>query len=761
MVLALRDFLHLPELEAFVGEISRTRAGLTVVAGLNPRAAYAPPGARGFLPSGRMTFFRILLESILRANAPARCIAVTDNRDFIRVPREMWRRIEIALVQPPLTYADRIAEAARRGVGLLVVDRLSAETVPVALATAQKGVRVLAQLDTVFRGTGVIQHLLDLGAQPEQLGGLAWVLSVQRLPALCPNCKQPAELSPRQLEQLHRYYPALNESESTISQAQPVAELGGVFYRPGSCGQCHSTGRQGEVAVFDVYRHQPGQDGEIGAVGGSATTSSFPMEAYILRLAAQGHLAIDDLLHFEVNQLHHTFNLLAAQEQDLAKSNQTVDLKLTELEAANRVLQQRTGALISLYDLGQALIGSTSLIELAGRVCQRVGDLCGADRAILYFLRGEDQVEVLAANGWEPERLPRPLRAAEVFMPRTANEPVVYNRWPPGIPPRHPDVEGAALRAGLYVPLLAQERPVGVMIVHSTRKPSFAPGEVALLQTFANQAALAIQRAGLIDELRAKISLLEAAQAELARRERMEREMELARQVQQSMLPRTFPNVPGFRFAAANEPARQVGGDFYDVIVLDDQHFGVAIGDVSDKGLPAALYMALTRSLLRAEARRDRSPRAVVTNVNHLLYELGEPGMFVTIFYGIIEQTTRRLTFVRAGHDRPFLLHAGTIEQLGGGGSALGLLREEEFILDDEQTILAPGDRLVLYTDGLIDVVNPAGELYDRRRLEMLLRSNAHQPSEELCKAIFKALAQFQGSAEQFDDMTMLVLEVE
>lgn len=195
---------------------------------------------------------------------------------------------------------------------------------------------------------------------------------------------------------------------------------------------------------------------------------------------------------------------------------------------------------------------------------------------------------------------------------------------------------------------------------------------MALLQTFAYQAALALQRAGLIEALRENISQLRAAQAELVKKERMERELELARQVQQSVLPRIFPLMPGYTFAARNEPARQVGGDFYDVILLDAHCFGVVIADVSDKGMPAALYMALTRSLLLAEARRERSPFTVLTNVHRLLLELGEPNMFVTVFYGVVDGPARRLTYARAGHDRPLLLRGGNVQSLGGTGTFLG-----------------------------------------------------------------------------------------
>jgi sigma-B regulation protein RsbU (phosphoserine phosphatase) len=298
-------------------------------------------------------------------------------------------------------------------------------------------------------------------------------------------------------------------------------------------------------------------------------------------------------------------------------------------------------------------------------------------------------------------------------------------------------------------------------MVHTAQKPHFTPGEIALLQAFANQAAVAVQRTGLIEALRGKIAQLEAAQAELVKKERMERELELARQVQQSLLPRIFPLAPGYKFAARNEPARQVGGDFYDVILLDADRFGVAIADVSDKGMPAALFMTLTRSLLLAEARRERSPRSVLINVHRLLLELGRPEMFVTLFYGVIEGAARRLTYARAGHERPLLLRDGVAQELGGEGVFLGyLLDVEELHLSEEQVDLLPGDRLVLYTDGLTDVMAPDSQRFGRGRLVPLIESHAHLSAEELCAVTFASLAAYQDHAEQYDDMTMLVVEV-
>lgn len=785
-VLELKDFYHLPPLGDLVDRlIAESQPGLVIVAGFDPRPLATEVAGGGFLPSGRAAVFGMLVDAILAARPQARGVVVTSDRRLVRVPRALKRRVEFALVEPPFTYAGRIAEAARRKAGLLVIDRLTEETVPAALAAVQGGARVLSQLDTVFRGAQVARQLLELGAEPAQLGGLAWVLSIQRLPTLCPNCKEAVLPVPEQLARLQERYadlaallgeaplfPKARAGARPRSAGRTESERGegpgaggelpgekllagevGTFYRAPGCEACHHLGRQGDVAVFDVYR----AGGECDPLG---QPSLLPMETYVLYLAAVGRLSLDDYLDFEADQFGRVYRTLSASERALLDAKLAFERKLAELEAANRVLEQRTRSLVSLQDISQMLITSTGLDDLAQRVCRRVRDLCGADRAVLYLLKAPDQAEVLAVGGWEMDRFQARLGREQVFLPEYGEEPAPFHHWPPGIPPRHPDVEGAALRAGLYVPLVAQQQPVGVMVVHSTRKASFTPGETALLRAFANQAALAIQRAALFEQLRAKIAELEAAQVELAVKERMERELELARQVQQRVLPRLFPQVEGYGFAARYEPARQVGGDFYDVIALGPERFGVAIADVSDKGMPAALFMALTRSLLLAEARRERSPRAVLESVNQLLMELSEPSMFVTAFYGVVERASGLLTYARAGHDHPFLIRAGRLHRLEGQGTPLGIFEAGAFGLSEQQVELQAGDRLVLYTDGLVDAMDADGRLFERGRLEALLQATASLPPGRICAAVFEELLAFQGQAEQFDDMAMLVVEV-
>ena len=287
--------------------------------------------------------------------------------------------------------------------------------------------------------------------------------------------------------------------------------------------------------VLDIFR----ADADNAIPGVFEQPSLLPVDDYVLHMALDGHLSLQDVLHFEADQLRRAYNLFIANEHALSETNAALESKVAELESAYFVLEQRTEALFSLQEMGQALISSSELDDLAAQVCRRARELCGADRAILYFLRDDDQTEVLAVGGWDPALIGQRVDTETVFSSGPALR--AYNRLPPGV---DPDQRYSGLRAGLFVPLTAQDRPVGAMIVHSAHKASFGQAEVALLQTFANQAALAIQRAGLIVQLRAKISQLEIAQAELARKERMEHELELARQVQQSMLPRTFPRCP-------------------------------------------------------------------------------------------------------------------------------------------------------------------------------------------------------------------------
>jgi serine phosphatase RsbU (regulator of sigma subunit) len=725
-------------------ELIAEEVGLILVVGLDPRPHARSVDTASFLPSGRSTIFRILMRQLIDKQDGSQSILVAKRKDTLRVSRQQRRQVKWLLYKNGEGCVHCIDQALELNPQLLVVDQINEETILPILEASRSGIKVLTQLDTVFWGSDVARALIEMGASYDLLEGLKWILAVQRLPMLCSHCRESVALNETQKVELQQRFPGF------------LDQVGGTFYQAKGCPDCQQTGRHGDVTAFDLF-HANWDAGSL-----FDHVSVLPLSEYALTLASMGYIDLQEALRIDSSQLHRTYHLLAASETALNKTNIALQGKLYELEAANKVLQQRTEALFSLQEVNQALVSAVHMKDLAHRVCRYTLDLCGADHAILYYLRSDEIAEVLAARGWDFRQVVNTLEAEFILdYEELFGEPKPYPQLPPGILPEYGEVEVGKLRAGLQVPLLAHGKPVGMLIVHSTSKPEFRPGEVALIQSFANQAALAIQRAGLIEQLQEKISELEAAQVELIKKERMEQELELARRVQQSVLPKSFPDFPGYHLAAQNKPAREVSGDLYDVIQLDHHHLGVMIADVSDKGMPAALYMGLTRSLFRAEAKRGASPMATLKNINQLLLELGEPDMFVSVFYGVIEVETGQLIYSCAGHNRPFLIRDGNVQELKSQGMILGFFQQGDLNLSEEEIELFPGDRVVLYTDGLTDVLSPAGEPLDRNFLEELLSSNAIHSPEEICSRVFSELTSFQGDMAQYDDMTMLLIGVE
>jgi serine phosphatase RsbU (regulator of sigma subunit) len=261
-------------------------------------------------------------------------------------------------------------------------------------------------------------------------------------------------------------------------------------------------------------------------------------------------------------------------------------------------------------------------------------------------------------------------------------------------------------------------------------------------------------------ELTQAYAELQRAQAALVERERLERELELAHQLQESILPHEFPDVPGFACAARSQPARQVGGDFYDVIPLDGQRVGLVIADVSDKGMPAALYMGLTRSLIRAESTHSDSPREILLSVHRLLMEITEATMFVTIFQGVLDPARGSFRYARAGHDRPLHLRPGSeCGFLEGAGMALGAI--DPVRLQEVEVEVRSGDLLVLYTDGITDAISPSGERFGVERLVEMVCAAGEASAEDLHEQIFTRVNAFQAGTEQYDDMALVVVRVE
>ena len=238
----------------------------------------------------------------------------------------------------------------------------------------------------------------------------------------------------------------------------------------------------------------------------------------------------------------------------------------------------------------------------------------------------------------------------------------------------------------------------------------------------------------------------------------LQNELDLARSTQQSILPKTFPESPDYQGFANMEPARNVGGDFYDVIRLEDERVGLAIADVSDKGVPAALFMMSSRTLLKGAAIGSIDPGEAIREVNELLYDENESLMFVTVLYSIYDPASGILTYSNGGHDAPMLVRSdGTTTLLPlTGGVALGIAPDQKFLSRTVQ--LEPGDTVVFYTDGVTEAMNGDGEQFGLRRMSDVFAASPPRNSEQAAQAMFDAVKAFVGDTPQSDDITCLAL---
>ena len=238
----------------------------------------------------------------------------------------------------------------------------------------------------------------------------------------------------------------------------------------------------------------------------------------------------------------------------------------------------------------------------------------------------------------------------------------------------------------------------------------------------------------------------------------LQNELGVANTIQQSILPTQFPDDPDYQIDGHMIPARGVGGDFFDVMRLDQGRVGLAVADVSDKGVPAALFMMLTRTLLKGAAIGGAGPGGVLKEVNRLLHEDNDTAMFVTVFYAIFDPGTGTLVYANGGHNPPLLVHGnGSSDILAQtGGIALGLLPDNDYA---EQTVtLEPGEAVVMYTDGVTEAVNGEAEEFGMDRLQGVFGATPYTNAQDANRAVFQAVSDFTGDTPQFDDITGLTL---
>ncbi|MBN8580067.1 MAG: GAF domain-containing protein [Anaerolineae bacterium] len=423
--------------------------------------------------------------------------------------------------------------------------------------------------------------------------------------------------------------------------------------------------------------------------------------------------------------------------------------------------QEQAYASAALLQVAQAVVSLNDLDEILSSITRIMPILVGVKRVVLYRLDTEYQaLQASQEYGFSEEE--------ETFMTEKSlslsefpflvwaleqNTLVTYplkaeaepKDWL-AIQPGDWDEANASEpeRLLIAVPLSIKSDIFGVMLIEEDDNARrFRARRLEIINGISQQAALAIQN--------------DLLQQEMVVRERLETEVQLARQIQQTFIPSVLPTHKNWQIAARWRTARQVGGDFYDVIELPDNKLGIFIADVADKGMPAALFMALTRTLVRAAVVETSSPAEAFRRVNDSLLPDTQQGMFITAVYGVLDLNTGAFTYVNAGHNPPFWVKTdGSLEKLTRTAIALGVM--EQPVIEEKTITITLGNTLLLYTDGLTEAFSPGGDLFGEVRLLDVMDSLAAGTAEEVIKSIEECLNDFIDPLPLADDLTMMAI---
>ena len=405
--------------------------------------------------------------------------------------------------------------------------------------------------------------------------------------------------------------------------------------------------------------------------------------------------------------------------------------------------------LATLYEITRTLNSSLDLDEVLEHVMDQVIAVTRAERGflMLYDESRQDLVFRVARNMDRSD-----LESPNFQVSTTILRQVQQTRQPVLTDNAQGDdrfsggqsIMVLGLRSIMCVPILVKTHLIGLVYVDNRLQAGlFNQEHLALLSAFAGQAGPAIENARLYQVA--------------VEKGRMEKELQMARDIQRDLLPREIPTLPGYEIAADWHSAREVAGDFYDCFRLGDNRLGLVMADVSDKGAPAAIFMAVARSLIRGSALAATSPVETLQQANRAILQDTQSGMFVTVYYTVLG-ANGSLTGVNAGHNLPLLVHTrqGTHEFLPRGGRPLGWF--EDLPVEPVSVQLEPGDILVFYTDGLTEAENIAGEPYGEDRLVTLVREAGDIPAADLLQRIIASVEAYRGAAPVFDDTTLSVV---
>jgi len=421
-----------------------------------------------------------------------------------------------------------------------------------------------------------------------------------------------------------------------------------------------------------------------------------------------------------------------------------------------------------LYELGCAFTARTELDELIPLVITKCRDALDAEGGSVLLLDAGTNEFVIPYVAEQNAQAAERLVGLRVPVEGSIAGAVVREGRPIRVDDAHTDPRSFAgadrqtgIRTGslLAAPLRSRHGTIGVIeVVNRRGGGAFTDDDLAFLEALAGSVAVAIENARLYAQLKQQLVALQEGTRDREQLLAIRRELDIARGIQQSFLPRIFPRRPDFDIFAQMIPAREVGGDFYDFFLVDDTRLGVVVGDVSGKGIPAALFMAVSRCLLKSVALAGTPPAECLRRVNALLCLDNSAELFVTVFYGVLDTRTGELEYSNGGHNPPYVVRgAGDVHPLEGtGGIVLGVFDDIHYRA--KRAALRPGDGVFLYTDGVTEAMDAEGNLFSDPRLQALLAQHGHASSEAITRAVVDEVRRYSASVPQSDDITTMAI---
>lgn len=407
-------------------------------------------------------------------------------------------------------------------------------------------------------------------------------------------------------------------------------------------------------------------------------------------------------------------------------------LMVEEIQSVNRKLDRKVQQLNTIFDISRELNTTLDRIKIGSLLSFAVMGELLVNRCMI-LTRENGRMRLLVAKGVGAS-VPIETDLDHVLETLFLNDTDLFQTY-------------RSMGIAVFVPMRIQNEIKGLLAVGvKISGEEFTEAEIDFLKTLGNQAMTSIENARLFEE-------------ELEKR-RLEEELNLAQKIQQDLLPKDIPRLPGFDIAAINIPSRQVGGDYFDIIPVSETKVGIAIADVSGKGAGAALLMANVQAFLRALVPDKLSIQDMVFRLNNLIHQNTALDRFITFFYGELDIQERTFLFTNAGHNPPFWVDSkGGLKELITGGVVLGMLPNMAY--QTEQFSLQPQDRIILYTDGITEAQNKSDEEFGEERLKRLIAQESRSGSKELIQKLVDAVKQFNGTVAQSDDITVVVIRSE